>query len=268
MMSIPVMKTFTENLNQLCIDLQEAVRASDHPSVDKKVQLSAESLEQFLLTQHFTPIQENTLLKLDSIAQLVPHTRAAYEYYHQDLERSFATDFSNQQENELDLSPVHLRREAFISSKEAHFSNIQEKDRVLVVGSSYFPLQSIILAGQFNAHVVCVEPQQSIREHAQRVVEALDLQSKISIQDIKNIYLQAPKAHALFISRPIGEKAPLINSLTSHLKPGTRVMCRTGYGLRAILHEFVPHKQIQGYTQIGLIETGKSSLQSSLCLLR
>ncbi|QQR92329.1 MAG: hypothetical protein IPJ89_04200 [Candidatus Iainarchaeum archaeon] len=268
MMSIPVMKTFTENLHQLCIDFQQNVKESEHPSIDKKVQLSAETLEQFLLTQQFTPIQENTLLKLDSIAQLVPQTQAAYRYYQEDLERSYAQELVANNESELDFTHSHLRREGLLASKEAHFSNLSEHDRVLVIGTGYFPLHAMVYAGQFNAKVIGLETQQHVREHATRVVESMEMGNQIKIQDIRNLYAQAAKANVIFVSRDMNDKVPLINSLAEHLKPGTRVMCRTGFGLRAMLHAHVPHKQLQGFTQMGVLDAGKSSLQSSLCLLR
>ncbi len=262
------MKTFTENLQQLCTDFHVAAKESEHPSIDKRVQLAAESLEQFLLTQQFTPIQENTLLKLDAIAEMVPQTQAAYRFYQEDLERSYAQDLVANQETELDFTHSHLRREGLLAAKEAHFSNLGESDHVLVVGTGYFPLQAMIYAGQFGAKVVGLEAQQHVREHAARVIESMELDSRVKIIDIRNLYAQAAKANVVFISRDMNDKVPLINSLAEHLRPGARVMCRTGFGLRAMLHAHVPHKQLQGFTQMGVLDAGKSSLQSSLCLLR
>jgi protein-L-isoaspartate O-methyltransferase len=268
MMSLPVMKTFTENLNQLCTDFHDSVKKSEHPAVDKKVQLAAQSLEQFLLAQQFSKAQETTLLKLDDIAKHLIPTQGAYQYYHEDLEHSFATEFVEQSEPQLDFSHPHLRREGLLAGKEAHFANLGEKDRVLVIGSGYFPIQSMVFAGQFDANVNVVEMNPSKKEHASNVIASMDMQPHIQVQDIKQIYALAKKSSVVFVSRDMNDKVPLINSLAEHLRPGTRVMCRTGFGLRAMLYPFVPHKQINGYTQMGVLDAGKTGLQSSLCLLR
>ncbi|MFH0970753.1 MAG: nicotianamine synthase family protein [Candidatus Diapherotrites archaeon] len=268
MLSITTIQTFHENLEQLSNELKERLIESEHPAVDKKVEMSILGLEHLLFNHPFTPIQEKTLMKIDSIIQLAAITREAYAYYEKDMERTHAQEMLTMNTTEVTLTQPLLRRKYSLLNREAHLAHVKPMERAVVLGSGAFPITSITLARRFGAFVSVYETNEVNQQIGNEVIQKIGLHPKVRFIQQKEIAAHLQKADAVWLGMRLEEKRKCLEEIAPILSPGTRIVCRTVYGLRTLIHEHVSTKGLTHYTKIGTIHPRKMELESSELFIR
>lgn len=268
MLSVSTIQVFHENLSTLCEELHQTLRASDHPAIDRKVELAVQALEELLLAQRFTPAQEKTLLKIDTIAQNAALTQEAYSYYEKDIARMIAEEIISQKEHALIFNHRNVKRKYFQAAREAHFTNMKSHTKVLAIGNGPLPISPIVYASKTGAHVTMVDTHAHEQVLAEQAVHALGLGRKISFIPMEKLHTHAPKADIILLSGSILRKREILEELSNVVRPGTVMLCRTAHGLKAMLREHVPLARLENYSKIGMIQPSKNGIESTAVLLR
>ena len=268
MLSAPTIQVFHENLRTLCDELQQTLRASDHPALDRKVDLAVQALEELLFAQRFTLAQEKTLLKIDTIAENMALTQEAYAYYENDVAKTIAQSIIEQKEHTLIFNHRNMNRKYYQAALEAHFTNMKAHTRVLAIGNGPLPLSPIVYSIKTGAKVTMVESTPKEQELAEQTIHALGLQKKINFIPSQKITEQASKADVILLSECISNKRKILKELSSVVRPGTVMLCRTTHGLKAMLREHVSLTRLTDYTKIGMIHPSKNGIESTAVLLR
>lgn len=268
MLSVPTVQVFHENLNQLCSELHEKLRTSEHPAVDQKVELAVKALEELLLAQRFTPAQEKTLLKIDAISQHIPLTQEAYAYYEKDVAQTIAQGIIEQRDHAIILSHSNVKRKFYQAVKEAHFTNMKAHTNVLAIGNGSLPVSPIVYAMKTGARVTMVETETNEQNIASQTISAIGLSKKITYTNPQNIPMHAQKADVVLMSGSITNKRKILEELVNVVNPGTVMLCRTATGLRSLLREHVSLARLPEYAKIGMIHPSKNGIECTAVLLR
>ncbi|MBM3281968.1 MAG: hypothetical protein FJY86_01335 [Candidatus Diapherotrites archaeon] len=268
MLSVPTVQVFHENLSQLCHELHDKLRTSEHPAVDQKVELAVKALEELLLAQRFTPAQEKTLLKIDTISQHVPLTQEAYAYYEKDVAKTIAQGIIEQRDQSLILSHSNVKRKYYQAVKEAHFTNMKAHTNVLAIGNGPLPISPIVYATKTGARITIVETEARDQNEAVQTITAMGLSKKINFIGTQQINTHAKKADIVLLSGSITNKRKILEELVNVVNPGTVMLCRTATGLRSLLREHVSLARLPEYTKIGMIHPSKNGIESTAVLLR
>lgn len=268
MLSAPTIQVFHENMNQLCHEMRQTLRTSDHPAIDQNVDLAVQALEELVLAQRFTPAQERVLLKIDTIAEHLTLTQEAYAYYEKDVAKTIAQGIIEHKEHTLIFNHRNVKRKYFLAAREAHFVNMKAHTNVLAIGNGPLPISPIVYATKTGAKITVVETNPREQEFAEQTIHALGLNRKISFISTNNLETHAGKADVILLSGSISNKRKILDELSSVTRPGTVMLCRTAQGLRAMLREHVPLNRLQNYTKIGMIHPSKNGIESTAVLLR
>ncbi len=268
MLSAPAVQVFHENINTLCQELRETLRTSEHPALDKRVDLAVQALEELVLAQRFTPAQEKTLLKIDTIAEFMNITREAYAYYEKDVAKTIAQSIIEQKEHALIFNHRNVKRKYFQAVREAHFTNMKAHTHVLAVGNGPLPISPIVYASKTGAKITMVETDAHEQTFAEQTIHALGLQRKISYISSEQLPTHAAHADIVLLSGSVSNKRKILEELSTVVEPGTVMLCRTAQGLKAMLREHVSLARLPAYTKIGMIHPSKHGIESTAVLLR
>lgn len=268
MISVPALQTFHENLHTLSSELHTHLQSSDHPAVEKQVELSIHALEHLIFTHHFTPVQEKTLLKMDMIANLAHVTRQAYAYYEKDVEQTHAQSLLSLDKPEWVMGHSLLRRKYNLSVREGHLANLRPMERMVMIGSGHYPVNAIVFAKKFGTRTFIHETNEDARKNAERTIEKSNLGSRISFVEPKKIIESIQTADVVWMSGSVTDKRKWIEELAQVSRPGTRVICRTAHGLRTLMYEHAPLNNLPEFTKIGMIHPRKMEIESSALLIR
>lgn len=268
MLSVPTVQVFHENLTTLCSELHQTLRASEHPALDRKVDLAVQALEELLLAQRFTPTQEKTLLKIDTIAENMALTQEAYTYYENDVAKTIAQSIIEQKEHTLIFNHRNVKRKYFQAAREAHFTNMKAHTHVLAIGNGPLPISPIVYATKTGAKITMAETVPGEQQSAEQTIHALGLSRKISFVSNTKISSAASRADVILLSGSISRKREILDELSTSTRPGTVMLCRTAHGLKAMLREHVSLARLANYTKIGMIQPSKNGIESTAVLLR
>jgi hypothetical protein len=221
-----------------------------------------------LIAQRFTPAQEKTLLKIDTISQHIPLTREAYAYYEKDVAKTIAQGIIEQGDRTLILSHANIKRKFYQAVKEAHFTNMKAHTHVLAIGNGPLPISPMVYATKTGAKVMVVETEDSDQTTATQTISAAGLSKKINFIGTQSIHAHAAKADVVLLSGSISHKRKILEELVNVVNPGTVMLCRTATGLRSLLREYVSLARLPEYTKIGMIHPTKNGIESTAVLLR
>ncbi len=268
MISHPAIQTFHDNLETLSTELQELLQKSGHPAVEKQVELATHALEHLIFTHRFTPVQEKTLLKMDHIANTAYLTRQAYAYYEKDVEKTHIQSLLSQDKPEWSMNHSLLRRKYNLSLREGHLAHIKPMERMVMIGSGHYPVSALVFAKKFGARVFMHENEEEARVNVQMALEKTRMDTRISFIETKKVTESIRNADVIWLAGHVENKRKWMEELSEHAQPGTRVLCRTAHGLRALLHEHVTLNRLPAFTKIGMIHPRKMEIESSVLMIR
>ncbi|MEK6970911.1 MAG: nicotianamine synthase family protein [archaeon] len=268
MISLPAIQSFHENLETLSTELQGLLLKSGHPAVEKQVELATHALEHLIFTHRFTPVQEKTLLKMDTIAHTAHLTRQAYAYYEKDVEKTHVLSLLEQEKPEWSMNHSLLRRKYALSMREGHLAHVKPMERMIMIGSGYYPVSAIVFARKFGARVFLHETDEEAKMFAQKALDKTRMGGRISFMENKKVVEGIRNADIAWLAGPTENKRKWMEELETHTQPGTRILCRSAHGLRALLHEHVPLNRLPTLTKVGMIHPRKTEIESTVLMIR
>ncbi|WP_137790158.1 nicotianamine synthase family protein [Bacillus sp. E(2018)] len=115
--------------------------------------------------------------------------------------------------------------------------HINDKSKVLFIGSGAFPISALTIASEKNTEVYCIDIDDEAVEMGRKVSEITGLQGKVRFSNsVRNDVHFAKKTTHVLIASLVRNKQEVLNELKDILQPHTKVILRYGNGLKSIFN--------------------------------
>jgi hypothetical protein len=94
------------------------------------------------------------------------------------------------------------------------------------------------------------------------------MDTRISFIEPKKKMESIRNADVIWLAGHVENKRKWMEELSQHAQPGTRILCRTAQGLRALLHEHVTLNRLPAFTKIGMVHPRKMEIESTVLMIR
>ncbi|MGP8188301.1 MAG: nicotianamine synthase family protein [Methanobacterium sp.] len=131
--------------------------------------------------------------------------------------------------------------------------NFSQNEVVVFIGGGPLPLTLILLNKIFGVKGVSIELVPDIAEISRKILEKLDLTSKIKVISGDETELSLLDYDVVMVAALAEPKKRIFTNVKKEVEQFTQVIYRTYTGMRAILYSPVTEKAIQGFQEINRV---------------
>ena len=117
------------------------------------------------------------------------------------------------------------RKPVFLN--EIKIANITENDKVLLIGCGIFPSESMLIANQTKAKVVCIDNSIIAVNFAKKIVKKKGLSDLVKIEYADGINYPSGGFDVIFVAINVWPIDLVLKNLSKNIKTNTRVLCKS-----------------------------------------
>ena len=117
------------------------------------------------------------------------------------------------------------RKPVFLN--EIKLAGVTEKDKVLLIGCGIYPSESMIIADQTKAKVVCIDNSKKAVNKAKQIVEKKGLSNLVEIKYADGINYPPAEFDVIFIAINVWPIDLVFRNLSKNMKTNSRVLCKS-----------------------------------------
>ena len=117
------------------------------------------------------------------------------------------------------------RKPVFLN--EIKIANITENDKVLLIGCGIFPSESMLIANQTKAKVVCIDNSIIAVNFAKKIVKKKGLSDFVKIEYADGINYPSGGFDVIFVAINVWPIDLVLKNLSKNIKTNTRVLCKS-----------------------------------------
>lgn len=135
-----------------------------------------------------------------------------------------------------DVSQHYLARYEDMARREIELAGIRAGERVLFIGSGWLPITALEYARQSRCSVDCIDFVAEAVASARLTAERLDLADRVRSVQARGETHDPSIYDVILVGVLAAPKEEILGHLDAHAKPGSRILCRTTYGLRQLIY--------------------------------
>jgi SAM-dependent methyltransferase len=120
---------------------------------------------------------------------------------------------------------MNWRKPVFL--KEIKLANVTKNDKVLLIGCGIFPSESMLIANQTKAKVVCIDNSIKAVNNAKKIVEKKGLSNLVKIEYADGIDYPIGDFDVIFIAINVWPIDLVFRNLLKNSKIHTRILCKS-----------------------------------------
>jgi hypothetical protein len=255
-MSMAVGALPVENVQERVFELLRQVRESSKAEAENHLDFSklhegVMQLEEFIFAldpdeaSATTPLASATTV----LESLSPDIKAglndAYCLWETRLESQFAQNLI-QGKASLSDYPLYERFGTLMRRELSLVSNVRPQ-RILFLGSGPFPISAIHAHLQTGLPIHCVSRDPGAAPIARTALEKCELNSSIRVFCDGDTDYCVSDYDVVLIEPLAKPKKSILRNLRKRCRPGCQILCRTSHGLRTLLYEATPERDVRGF---------------------
>ncbi|PFO99851.1 nicotianamine synthase family protein [Bacillus cereus] len=174
------------------------------------------------------------------------------------IEKGFAERYL---EGEMNLIKERLRKCENLMLHEGKLLNLNNKSRVLIIGSGAMPITAMLYNEIYNSTLLCLDIDNEALSISKEIIN-LECPERSSCfqyihSDAFNLNLDITDISHIVIAGHINKKEELVSSLRYHLNKGTRVLLRDSVGIYRVIYSGINKYEFEGYSTKHIYEEDK-----------
>lgn len=202
-------------------------------------------LENLIFTAPTARTSDGSVLKEISNDERA-YLNKAYCRWETETEYRFACSVISGQETSLKNYLLNKRFERLLERELALLSDTPPT-RILFIGSGPMPISAFHLHLMTGRPVDCLDANPDAVTTAQQVIDKLGFKASFQVLSGAGEDFDVSRYDLILIALLAKPKHRILRNLRKHAAPGCRVLCRTSFGLRTLLYEPTPKKDLRGF---------------------
>jgi hypothetical protein len=255
-MSMAVGALPVENMQERVFELLRRVRESSTSAAENHLDFSKlhegiMQLEEFIFARDpdeasaTTPLASATTVLESLNPDIKTELNDAYCLWETRLESQFAHSLIQGQASLSDY-PLYERFGALMKREISLVSNVRPQ-RILFLGSGPFPISAIHAHLQTGLPIHCVSRDPCAAPIARQALEKCKLNSSIRVFCDGDTDYRVSDYDVVLIELLAKPKKSILRNLRKRCRPGCQILCRTSHGLRTLLYEATPERDVRGF---------------------